>query len=572
MSGWGNIKINKNVIKIMLILILTIFFCLFFIQLFSVLTHIDKEDLKVSAAYNFFSSGELKPNDSNYTSNTEFEISNKTGFLNFSNSVYNGCTFSNKTVTLTGNIDFWDQYNGTQGKFDGVGVGGYITHQGYNYAYYSTFRGNFNGNGYTISDFYTLRNQKTLLSDSYEFEQTVGSCRPVGLFCSLSGNATIENLKVKNFSVLLDDKGLTISDFDYKIGGICGFIDKGSNVKIQNCKVLNFDIKFIDEPNSTDAYTGGIVGYVPDDVNVSILNCKVSGLHFDFSYGYENGMTTAYLGPYYCGYIFGALYITSNVSNIVFDSSDSYRKLNDTYPISLANGTDVYSEDGGRGYFTGKDSVYSTVDTNNQPYAKLNCSSIGGTYDDVGKYWYYAADYSDYPILRTFIEGGWKTVSFSMSPNGIEDPPDSIQIPYYADKKYSNTTSTTISIYDQPVTAPTVSGYKFTGWTANSVTSYTAKYVEMVYKITFVQSSGINPSRSSVDVKVGDTIRTESDLVNNIYRYIITHKNNYTTTVEYNLGSLRTHTIKNWGIIKPITGNRTIIPVFQVKNYDITLN
>ena len=156
----------KVIIKNVLVLLLTMFVFIFLVQLYNILTKKDP----IAAAYDL-ASGSLNPNDSAYISNNSFTIGTTRGMERFSESVYNGCTFAGKTVTLTNDIDFWDRQNGTYKKFNGVGSGGARKGDAMgDFEYYKPFCGSFDGNGYTVSNFYIKHNTKMIADDDGDFK------------------------------------------------------------------------------------------------------------------------------------------------------------------------------------------------------------------------------------------------------------------------------------------------------------------------------------------------------------------------------------------------------------------
>ena len=148
-------KFYKDVKKIVTITIVACFSLLIFMGFIMNFNKIlnRHNELNVSAAYSF-SNAALKPEDSNYKNNSEFNISTTNGLKGFAESVANGCTFKNKTVKLTESIEYTREYDDQANTFRGIGMPSddiisFYTEHGSNPPIYA-FCGTFDGCGYTF--------------------------------------------------------------------------------------------------------------------------------------------------------------------------------------------------------------------------------------------------------------------------------------------------------------------------------------------------------------------------------------------------------------------------------------
>lgn len=199
-------KIKKLLIYLSLIVVLVFLFNLYAImKIKTAEIDIQKQHVNSEDAYE-----EIKEK--------KYEISSKADLERLADLVNSGESFEEYTVQLNTNLSI-------DGKL--VSIGNYQT----------PFQGNFEGNGYTISNF-------EICSD----EQNIG------LFGCVQ-RACISNLKVKNAVVQNGDGSGT--------GGIVGIALEG---KIENCV-------FDGTVNAQSGSVGGIVG----NNHSQILNCVVSG-------------------------------------------------------------------------------------------------------------------------------------------------------------------------------------------------------------------------------------------------------------------------------------------------------
>lgn len=139
----------------------------------------------------------------------------------------------------------------------------------YSSFYYNSFRGVFDGDGHTVSNFKITVSNPTV--------------KYVGLFGGVSGS--IENLNVSDFEI-----ALTSYSTGRMIGGIAGYVDGG---KLSGCfvsgKIILSDTAEASNYSSS-MYFGMIAGYLNDG---EILKCKSSG---ELYVSVANGMMSSYIG------------------------------------------------------------------------------------------------------------------------------------------------------------------------------------------------------------------------------------------------------------------------------------
>ena len=128
-------------------------------------------------------------------------------------------------------------------------------------------------------------------------------------------------------------------------------------------------------------------------------------------------------------------------------------------------------------------------------------TSCGGGSGTSGTTWYYNSEYNGgWPKLRVFIKN-WTTISFVSSDTSKGTvSPVSIQVPSDADSSKfddaNNSTSTTITIYSQSVTATPKVGCGLEKWEYNSSSkTYTARFKNRTYILGF--KAGINTEQTA---------------------------------------------------------------------------
>ena len=230
------------------------------------------------------------------------EIGTAEEMWNFAKDVNNGNTYEGKTIKLTNNINL----NCSEEK-PWYPIGSINK---------SIFSGNFDGQGYTISNLY-INNKTSKYSNNAYYVNVVGT----GLF-GVVINGNIKNLNINNSKIVL-------SNFAGEVGLVVGATmaddDKKSN--IENCKASNSKITLTQNINNYETNVGGIVGcarnkgcLISDCTNVSnsieIINNKdissetVGGI-VGISYGkvnrcYNNQKISVTGAAFYIGGIVGA--------------------------------------------------------------------------------------------------------------------------------------------------------------------------------------------------------------------------------------------------------------------------
>lgn len=601
-------KDMKRVVTIAIVACFSLLIFMGFIMNFNKIVNKHNE-LNVSAAYDFSVSSavELKPNDSNYKNNSEFEISNKKGLGKFALSVYNGCTFAGKTVKLTKSFEYVRDYDiDSSHIFRGIG---YPTDEDIElYTDYgsnppiSAFCGTFDGCGFTVSNFHMRLKYKMTLQEWDDDVIMMEGDGYLGFFGVLADGAVVKNLRLENLSYYIDEYEYSFSSGTAYVGAIAGYIIDGA--EIYNCEVSGFYVRDGNgtDENGRDEYIGGLVGRAAysnkNQVPYKIRDCYVenfqSTVHSNENwllpyYNYWDNSIGAFVGRdtvfHDSGGLSGGYYTNlGQIIKCVLNNKDSFKTADKSgfdYGIGYSDQTDYDAN----GIFLTKQDDYSKLGSD---------ISIGG--EDEGDYWYWAEDYNDgYPRLRQFISS-WKTVTFNSNPEkSATFNETSIQIPGTANEVYSSGGST-IEIYNRVITAIAEPGYKILGWTCNSATSYTVNCELIPFKLTFTNVSSFATMKVDGTIKTSDTmelnygsvVNFSSEVDNGIstYTYEISNAGNVLKTITYTTKSKK-YTMgidNNKNLINGLNGSNTyeivfsdgvtskrIVPNFVLKNYDFIL-
>ncbi len=131
---------------------------------------------------------------------------------------------------------------------------------------YQYFYGSFDGNGFTIADFYI---------------SSVGTCY-IGLF------GHVKNSEIKNLTITGAIEGFTLREA-LDIGAVAGL---SKNTTITNCNAMNFSISGIESSTTSYSHIGCIVGSA---VLGGIYDCKTVNSYIGLKSGkYEAGMIAGY--------------------------------------------------------------------------------------------------------------------------------------------------------------------------------------------------------------------------------------------------------------------------------------
>ena len=354
---------RKSVIITIIMLIGIMVFSAFSLVVFNVLKSKKNEqsNLNVEAAYYFDNSnGALTYSDTEYKDNDKFYIQSVRGLKSFSKTVDNGCSFSNKIVYLSNDIDMAGQ------TFQPIGAcmdGGYITRE------YYWFSGEFDGQGHTIKNLYT----EITYSDIYS-TGSLSAYRYIGFFIDLSSRAIVRNLCIENYTIKNSAYDGYIS-----MGCLAGSIS-GTDVLIENCWINGATI----DTKSTDWF-GGIVGAIMSDAvggDITIKNCFIEDIVFTNSDDFER---ITRIGP--------AKKLSSRSYNFTYD---------DIIIKNCGNWSNYL--DGLKTIVV--DKCYDTLEDSK----KVNLSDVGGVSD---KAWYYTSctNNGNWPMLRAFV-GSWQKIYF----------------------------------------------------------------------------------------------------------------------------------------------------------------
>ncbi len=177
-------------------------------------------------------------------------------------------------------------------------------------SYYVCFKGNFNGKGHTISNFY--------INSDNDFKGLFGGCK----------NATIDSLDINNCSI----KGE-----GYCIGGLVGFIE-GTNVT--NCNTSGYI--------EGEYYLGGLVGFA-DESNITNCSANVNAISSSDMAGglvgelYKTVVSKCYAsgnieGEYYLGGLIGYSSGSDSISNSFATGNVSATSSNNSYAGGFVGG------------------------------------------------------------------------------------------------------------------------------------------------------------------------------------------------------------------------------------------
>ena len=237
-----------------------------------------------------------------YKDDTNFKISNPTGWINFKNLIDGNKTgFKDKRITLISDLNLENLESATVGYWSSVGTT-------------RIFQGEFDGYGHTI------------YNAKFTIVKNINS-RSTGLFYRTGANSYIHDLQIYNasctFSTNKKDNGNTI-------GAISGYGDG----KIETCLVNNFAV-YVDGTAQQTTYLGGVIG---EDVGGDINNCAVKNINFSILNG--DLASRVYSGGI-CGYNDKNTSIIDCVANeeqfsgvdkLICGSDDSFNDLNIVSP------------------------------------------------------------------------------------------------------------------------------------------------------------------------------------------------------------------------------------------------
>lgn len=395
--------------------------------------------------------------------------------------VSNGKTYSGKYFKLTQSFDYYKydpDYGDTSDFFAGIGVkgSGSLAYNKDACVQYS-FNGYFDGGGHTISGFEINGPIKSVLSDGNS--NIVSSDMFLGFFAALGKNATVCNLRLKDFTLNIRYKGDEMSGYmsdpRMLVGGIAGgcivddYDSSYSKISIYNCAVEGMTVNQ-SYGNANVAYVGGITGGNTNTYSGSSLdvrNCYVADVSIKSNVGIypmQNGgsdMVGAFVGYLKNG--------DGIIGACVLDGS------NNQYIKAYANGN--YPEKQTIGGY-----VYLTKDSS---YDGLNWSSAGGK---TGTTWYRHNDYNDgIPKLRGLMDWSECTIT----PENCEVDKTSIYLPSDAAKKYESNEAS-IRIYGQTITASQIGVHDSITWSANGIFSYTVRSQTPIRTLTFSKMNGVD--------------------------------------------------------------------------------
>ncbi len=434
-----------------LLVTILIFACLS-IFIVNVLKSKEKSTPEIEAAVSWNGSG---------TQSDPYIINNAKKLRALAVNVNDGESYEGVYFELANSINY-ERGNDYVPWFPGIGIQG-CYNEYYEYYEQQMFKGHFNGNGHTISNFEIVAPNKSEID--YGSYMTRLSVCSVGFFACLSASATVTNLRLKDFSLRIDFEGDSMSGGTtpfLSFGGIAGkAIATTSRVQISNCSVENMQV-YNGGSYNHKTFLGGIVGCSDQSVKISetitpisISNCYVKDVTVTGNSIYP--MTTTN-GSDISGAFIGEVNPNeASVNNCVLNTKGTHPAYFNNYPVG-----DPWAEG------ITKENLYTTaVDS-------YTLSSVGSAGGSSGTTWYSYHEYNDaVPYLRLFIT--WKTISFD-AVNGTVSP-SSIEIPNSAT---INTTfnSERVVVYGNTITGTPHTGFKYDSWTTNSTFSYTITFVQ----------------------------------------------------------------------------------------------
>ena len=321
------------------------------------------------------------------------------------------------------------------------------------------FEGIFDGNGHTI----TFEGQQTIVNtDDYYNKDAAG-----GLFCYTFSGADIRNTKFENISLYADAMSVKY------LGGVIGQNDG----IIQNCWVKN--CRFESNRYKTNCYVGPIVGIN----NGVITNCLVSGT---YAMGGRGNNFLSNPDGLHAYYLTGKDETGGQISNCINRST-----VEPFHGAGNAGLEHVIVPSGG---LTG--SLYTEKRDN---FSYLSSKSALG-YDDSNTSWYYASGYNDgWPHLRLFMY--WKLLYF-YGDEGVSVDKSNIWIPGDAGEFSVDTSSKTITIFDQTITARETSNlHKFSHWTGSGSgagNTFTAHSIKLTVTISFASANNVSVESTTI--------------------------------------------------------------------------
>jgi len=439
------------------------------------------------------------------------------------------------------------------------------------------FQGNFDGCGFTISNF-------KLNPQSYYG----GTADAYGLFSKIDSNSTIQNLKLENYSLTVTSAS---SDYGQAAGGIVGYLAGG---KIVNCMVEGFSVSTTYSAintmfQSNQMCVGGIfgVGYGTVEychvktISTSKTKTMVGIGPADFPYLIEMR------GGNNVWFSYKSYYSKSN-STI---SSCVVQEFETTYDYAIPEYVSDVGSSGGKTI-----TKYSHKITNCQSAAGgpvvSSSSSAGGV--NHGTYWYYGEGYNDqYPYLRQFIKE-WLLIELSVNPEdggtitGDTIENSSIQIPGYGTDLSIDWTQQTLNILDQILTATANEGWRFTGWEIGSsrlpteeekqlyislVQPVTAKFERNLCNLQFNDTTGDyikSPDSSPTNFTVFYNTVVEPTFIDNVLKYKFT-SNNEQYEVIYEIPE-KYAVAKESLYIVTVTEPTEITPILITKKYGVNFD
>lgn len=189
----------------------------------------------------------------------DIEINNEEALVKLAQRVNAGATYEGRTISLTRNLDLSSVCGPDKGNWIPIGTKT------------NPFKGNFDGNNYTINNIYIK------ISDKCQglFGYCAGNIKNININGEISGTTQVGGicgfLTCNNISIQNCKSGVEIHGDTYSMGGIIGIIWNANNITISNCENSAQII-------SNTGNAGGIVGVVEKSTGITIEECKNNGI------------------------------------------------------------------------------------------------------------------------------------------------------------------------------------------------------------------------------------------------------------------------------------------------------
>ena len=250
----GKLGVKKYTVIVWALILSLVFACLSGLA-FNLFIEKERTNKKVDAAVSWSGGG---------TASSPYLIKDAATLIELAISVNSGVDYSNTYFKLTRSFDFQadNKKNGYKRDFSGIGVYGNDDHySNKEYQQQQIFNGHFDGNGNTISNFCITTPTKAMLDQTQISSYEITT---LGFFACLGAQATVENLRLTDFTLYVDYQSVSNSMDSLNIGGIAGAFISSDNTTaiIENCAIENMHIEKVNFPDiNLGVNVGGIIAH-----------------------------------------------------------------------------------------------------------------------------------------------------------------------------------------------------------------------------------------------------------------------------------------------------------------------